>query len=108
MRHEHDAGRIAQRAPPGNVDNQVARLGRQRNLLVGLVEADGTLSDTGLLERSGDLLPDGTFLTRDALDGEKTHQPLSGSVPIDGVHGCSPVRLASSRRPDGSSSRRAT
>ncbi len=60
----------------GNVDDQIARLGRQRDALVGVVEANGGRRHADLLQGVADGRGDIGFVSGDALDGEEPHQML--------------------------------
>ncbi len=71
-RHRVEMGREQQAWPgprPGQVDDQVARFGRDRNALVRFVEADRGGRHAGLLESVGDGLGDPGLVPGHALDG---------------------------------------
>ena len=86
-RHGVEMGREQQpRSGPrsGQVDDQIARLGRQRNALVGVVEADGRRRHADLLQRVADGGGDVGLVSGDALDGEEPHQMVFGRGDIEG------------------------
>ena len=64
----------------GQIDDQVARLGRHGNALVGVVEADGGGRHADLLQRVADRGGDGRLLAGDAFDGEEPHQMVLGRL----------------------------
>jgi hypothetical protein len=57
-RHEHQRRLIVHRAAAGQVHDEVAGLGRQRDARVGVVEIDRARRHADLFERGGDLAPD--------------------------------------------------
>ena len=64
----------------GQVDDQVAGLGRHRDARVGVIEVDRARRHAGLLQRRGDLAPDRGLLAGDALDGEEAHEAGAAAV----------------------------
>ena len=87
VRHEEEPIGTLERAPARQVDDEVARLGRQGNAGVGIVEADAARRNPGLLQGGHKLLADHRLLARHALDGKKAHQALGGSIRVDSKHG---------------------
>ncbi|MHC2320910.1 hypothetical protein ACVIHC_007956 [Bradyrhizobium diazoefficiens] len=81
--HEHDARLVVQRAAAGQVDDEVAGLGRHRNAGVGVVEPDRLRRHAALLQRGGELPPDCRLLSGDALDGEEAHEAIGGGFGVD-------------------------
>ena len=74
-------------AAAGQVDDEIAGLGRDRNARVGVVEADRARRHTHFFQRDREFAPDRGFLAGHALDGEKAHQAGEGGGVVDG-HGC--------------------
>ena len=87
VRHEQQPVLVAERAAAGQIDDQVAGLGRQRNARVGIVEADRLCRHADFLERRHDLLADLLLAAGHAFDGEKAHQPPDGGLGVD-VYAC--------------------
>ena len=81
MRHEQQA---RARAIAGQRDDQVARLCRQGNARVRVVETDGARRDASFLERPHDLGADRLLLPGDAFHGEEPHQAVNGAVGVEG------------------------
>ena len=75
VRHEQERLRgLLARA--GQLDDEVAGLGRLGNARVGVVEADRFARHAGLDERGDDLLADRRLLPGDAGDGEEAEQAV--------------------------------
>ena len=72
----------------GQVDDQIAGLGRQRDALVGVVEADRRSRHADLLQRVADGGGDVGLLPGHALDREEAHQVLFGGSDVEGNRGC--------------------
>lgn len=83
MGHEHDARLVVQSAAAGQVDDEVAGLGRHRNAGIGVVEPDRFRRHAALLQRSRELTPDRGLLSGDALDGEKAQEAVGGGFGVD-------------------------
>ena len=87
MGHEQDARLVVHRAATGQIDDEIAGLGRHGNARIGIVEPDRIGGHAGFLQRRGKLAPDRRFLSGDALDGEEAHETVGGSGGVDGHQG---------------------
>ena len=74
------------RAAAGQIDDEVAGLGRHGNAGVGVVEADRLTRHAAFPQRRAELAPDRRLLSGDALDGEEAHEAVGGGFGVDG-HG---------------------
>ena len=81
--HEHDPRLVVHRAAAGQIDNEVAGLGRHGNARVGVVEADRVRRHAAFLQRRGELAPDRRLLSGHALDGEEAHEAVGGGLSVD-------------------------
>jgi len=84
--HEHDSRLVMHRAAAGQIDDEVAGLGRHRDAGIGVVESDGGRRHAALLQRRPEFASDRFFLSGHALDGEEAHEAVSGGFGVDG-HG---------------------
>ncbi len=89
MRHEKQTRLVVQR--PGQGDDEVARLGRQRNVRIGIVEVDGAARHAGFDQGGGDGGTDGFLVPRRPLNRQEPEQTLDGRLAIEaeviGGHG---------------------
>jgi hypothetical protein len=100
VRHEQEAGLIAQGAGTWKIDDQVSGFGRHRYPLVRVVETDGAFRHAGLLKRRADVAPDQRLAAGNAFDRQKPHQALDCGIRING-HGASFTDQFCRSRPGG-------
>ena len=86
VRHEEQPVGRLERAAAGQVDDEVAGLGRQGNAGVGIVEADGARGHAGLLQRRDQLLADLCFPAGHAFDRQEAHEALDRGLRVDNEH----------------------
>ena len=65
------------------IDNQVPRLGRQRDLAVSIVEVDPLARHPSLREDRNHILANRPLPAGDPLDREEAEQPLDGSLLVN-------------------------
>jgi hypothetical protein len=70
-------------ARTGQRHDQVSRLSRQRDFLVGRVETNRGSGDAHLPQLVADRGGDGRLLTAEPLHGQETHQVLFGGFHVD-------------------------
>ena len=68
----------------GQVHDQIACFGRQRNTLVGVVETNGRFRNADLLQSVADCSGNIGFLSGYALDREKPHQVVFSRRDVEG------------------------
>jgi hypothetical protein len=81
--HEHDSRLVMHRAAAGQIDDEVAGLGRHRDAGIGVVEPDGGRRHAVLLQRRPEFASDRALLSGHALDGEEAHETVSGGFCVD-------------------------
>ena len=86
VRQEQQPACVLEFASARQLDNEVARLGRQRNALVRIIEADRARRNAGLPQSRNQLLADLRFPSGNALNGEKAQQPIDGGISVEFDH----------------------